>query len=299
MSPSGHYRGHYPGYHSFTQVTAIPLKMESSDGYVFYLWVSKLSANEETRYTSNVFPHWLRPCSVTDRKASHIFKWKWATMSCMEHFVYDVYSMYYCLKLCIFVFAVSHNETLHVQCGLTYTPPGSFTTPLPTTPEPTTTQPTTTTTPTTTTPTTTSPTTTTTATTTTTMSTTTTTPAITTEPTTMSQSTTTTSTTSSSTTTSSPSSSSVSVPSSESTTVSTTPPANGTFGGRDRDSDDSNTVFGFSKGETNGNVAWTSRHLQKITDNSIVCSTACSSINKQSINTPHCWPQWCESTGDQ
>ena len=34
---------------------------------VFYLWLSKVSANEGRRYLCNVFFHWLRPCSAMDR----------------------------------------------------------------------------------------------------------------------------------------------------------------------------------------------------------------------------------------
>ena len=33
-------------------------------GTVFYLWLSKVSANERRRYICNVFSHWLRPCST-------------------------------------------------------------------------------------------------------------------------------------------------------------------------------------------------------------------------------------------
>ena len=35
---------------------------------VFYLWLSKVSANKRRRYICNVFSNWLRPCSAVDRK---------------------------------------------------------------------------------------------------------------------------------------------------------------------------------------------------------------------------------------
>ena len=46
-------------------------------GPVFYLWRSKILANERRRYICNVFSHWLRPCSVIDRKHITVMS-KWA-----------------------------------------------------------------------------------------------------------------------------------------------------------------------------------------------------------------------------
>ena len=40
----------------------------SWSGPIFYLWLSKVLANERRRYLCNVFSHWLRPCSAIDRK---------------------------------------------------------------------------------------------------------------------------------------------------------------------------------------------------------------------------------------
>ena len=38
----------------------------------FYLWLSKVPANERRCYMWNVFSHWLRPCSATDRKQAKV-----------------------------------------------------------------------------------------------------------------------------------------------------------------------------------------------------------------------------------
>ena len=37
-------------------------------GDVFFLWVSKSSVNERTRYKCYVVSHWVKPCSVIDKK---------------------------------------------------------------------------------------------------------------------------------------------------------------------------------------------------------------------------------------
>ena len=42
-------------------------KFETADAF-FYLWLTKVSANERIRYICNVFSNWLRPLSAINRK---------------------------------------------------------------------------------------------------------------------------------------------------------------------------------------------------------------------------------------
>ena len=49
----------------------------SLSGPIFYLWLSKISANERRRYFCSVFSHWLIPCWASDRKWDPVPKSSW------------------------------------------------------------------------------------------------------------------------------------------------------------------------------------------------------------------------------
>ena len=54
---------------SIIQTTGDPVhsNLYASSGPIFYLWQSKVSANERRRYICNVFFQWLRPCSTINK----------------------------------------------------------------------------------------------------------------------------------------------------------------------------------------------------------------------------------------
>ena len=65
LLPSGRARTSFSmGEH--TQLGCLERGSTKEPGPVFYLWLSKVSANERRHYICNVFSHWPKPCSTID-----------------------------------------------------------------------------------------------------------------------------------------------------------------------------------------------------------------------------------------